>query len=59
MDLDRIVRKECINRFLGKCKNCTRDYDLTHYPNNYNCCGYTEMNIFSLNVKDNILEHEN
>jgi len=28
----------CSEKFLGRCKkDCTPDFDTTHYPNNYDC----------------------
>ncbi|CAK0754700.1 hypothetical protein CCP1ISM_590003 [Azospirillaceae bacterium] len=39
-----MLEKTCLNRFLGKCKNCKIDY-LPHYPNNYDCPKYKELKI--------------
>lgn len=27
----------CINRFLGRCPDCTVDFDPAHHPNNFDC----------------------
>ena len=42
--------KICVNRFIGNCPECKRDYNLNHHPNNYDCPGYKEMNLRVFNV---------
>ena len=44
------VIKTCLNRFLGRCKKCSRDYDPDHHPNNLDCPRYYEIAIL-------IIEH--
>ncbi|MCK4647396.1 hypothetical protein KAT24_00510 [Candidatus Pacearchaeota archaeon] len=45
--------KTCLNRFLGRCdKECKRDYNPKHYPNNYDCPDYYEINIGIVKVID-------
>ncbi len=39
--------KTCLNRLLGRCQNCTEDYDTTHHPNNYDCPWYKEVKILT------------
>ena len=37
--------KTCLNRFLGNCKSCSRDYNPEHHPNNLDCSRYYEIEI--------------
>ncbi|MDO8516987.1 MAG: hypothetical protein Q7S33_02575 [Nanoarchaeota archaeon] len=39
------TKKDCLHRQTKLCKDCTRDYDPEHYPNNYNCPSYHEIKI--------------
>jgi len=50
--------KVCLYRgkAFGKCKECQRDYDTNHHPNNYDCRDYVEINLLTFNVKDKTLE---
>ncbi len=47
-----IKQKTCLNRLLGYCPECARDYDPNHHPNNYDCEKYKEVEILSLEIKD-------
>ena len=48
----------CLNHFLGlstnsfalnnKCFGCTQDYDLTHYPCNYDCENFKPIRFFRI-----------
>ena len=42
----------CLNRFIGRCKHCKRDYDQSHHPNNLDCPEYREMRLVIFNVTD-------
>jgi len=42
----------CLHRFLGHCKNCIRDYDPQHHPNNKDCCNYLEIKMLCINILD-------
>tara|TARA_Y100000310_G_C20626730_1_gene786345 strand:- start:195 stop:410 length:216 start_codon:yes stop_codon:yes gene_type:complete len=46
--------KTCIYRFTGTCRDCKRDYDPTHYPNNEECPHYCEVNARFFVVKEKI-----
>jgi hypothetical protein len=46
--------KTCLNRLIGKCKDCIPNYDLQNRPNNYDCKGYQEANIQTLKVEGEI-----
>jgi hypothetical protein len=39
------LEKTYINRFLGKCEGCSRDYDPKHYPNNKDCKMHEYLNV--------------
>ena len=41
----------CLNRFLGRCKDCSEDYNVNHHPNNYDCRDYKELRIVIFEVK--------
>ena len=45
-------QKTCLNRFLGRCKGCSRDYNQKHHPNNLDCPNYKELHILVIDVKD-------
>jgi len=45
-----IVLKTCLNRFIGRCKECKRDYE-NHHPNNLDCPDYKEIYIDVFEVK--------
>lgn len=51
----------CLNRFSGKCKKCTRDYDSSHHPNNKDCMYYQEIIVRTLIVlpKEKTQEYNN
>jgi hypothetical protein len=49
-----MLEETCLNRFLNRCKDCTKDYDLNHHPNNYDCKYYKSMKIMT-----HIVEEEN
>ena len=40
----------CLNRLIGKCSNCTPDYDSNHHPNNYDCPGYRPTGLILVNI---------
>jgi len=39
------LEETCANRFLGRCKNCVKDIDNSHHPNNYDCKEYSALKI--------------
>jgi len=39
----------CLNRYLGRCPKCKRDYDPEHHPNNLDCREYESL---SLSIRD-------
>ena len=41
----------CLNRLTGRCKNCTRDYDPKHHPNNPECSNYSKTNLLIVDVE--------
>lgn len=43
--------KTCLNRFLGRCEKCTRDYDPGHHPNNLDCPNYHEIEVLIVELK--------
>jgi len=43
----------CKNRFLGKCKNCQKDYDASHHPNNYDCPMHERIRLIEYNICEN------
>jgi len=45
-------RVECLNRFLGRCKDCMIDYDPNHHPNNLDCKNYKPIRISYFIVND-------
>lgn len=47
-----VAIKTCLNRFLGHCEGCKRDYNQNHHPNNIDCPNYQEMAILIVNVVD-------
>ena len=48
---DPKTRFTCLNRFIGKCKGCTRDYNKEHHPNNLDCPNYREIPISIVNIE--------
>jgi len=44
--------KTCLNRFLGRCVGCKRDYDTSHHPNNLDCKDYKLISILYFTIKD-------
>jgi len=42
----------CRNRFLGRCKDCKKDYNQNHYPNNYTCKNHVPMSVGYFGVVD-------
>jgi len=53
-----MLRKTCLNRFLGRCKGCIEDYE-NHHPNNYDCRDYKEIKIITHEIGiDSKLEKE-
>ncbi len=42
----------CLNRTLGRCKGCKKDYDPKHCPNNYDCPHYIPHILRTFEVKD-------
>ena len=44
--------KTCLNRFLGKCKGCSRDYNSNHHPNNLDCPKYKEIGVLTFEIKE-------
>ena len=40
--------RTCVNRVLGFCPNCERDYNLEHHPNNLDCPRYKEMHVMKI-----------
>ena len=51
--------KTCLNRFLGNCKECIRDYDPKHHPNNLDCPRYYEISIVIYKVEEKKEENRN
>lgn len=49
--LSKFNNTTCLNRMLGKCPNCERDYDTTHHPNNLDCPKYKSVGMRFFNVK--------
>jgi len=48
------MKKTCLHRFCGDCKDCKEDYEpitLTHPFNNYNCKKYYEIGIITTEIK--------
>ena len=45
------MAKTCLNRVLGHCKKCKKDYSPNHYPNNLDCPKYKEVEIIFFEVK--------
>jgi hypothetical protein len=48
--------KTCLHRLFGECKECKKDYNLQHHPNNYDCGSYQEINMLVFKIKDKTLE---
>jgi len=44
-----MLEETCLNRFLGRCENCSRDYE-NHYPNNYDCKNYKGIKMITHNI---------
>jgi len=44
------VIKTCLNRFLGRCGGCSRDYNGEHHPNNLDCPNYYEIKLLVVEV---------
>lgn len=42
----------CLNKFLGKCPDCTPDYETFHSPNNYDCPGYQRLPLIAYKVDE-------
>ena len=40
------IKIECLHRWIGQCKNCQRDFDPNHHPNNLECRAYKVAKIF-------------
>jgi len=54
-----MLRKTCLNRFLGRCQGCIEDYNEGHHPNNYDCRDYKEIKIITHEIGiDSRLEKE-
>jgi hypothetical protein len=45
-------RITCLNRYLGRCKDCKEDYDKSHYPNNYDCKNYMEIFVYTIKIEE-------
>ena len=43
--------KTCLNRFLGHCSNCSRDYNENHHPNNLDCPNYVPLDLLIAEVE--------
>lgn len=43
--------KTCLNRLIGRCKDCTINYNSNNHPNNYDCKDYQEANIHTFEVE--------
>lgn len=54
-----IEMKTCLNRLIGRCDGCERDYNAEHHPNNYDCPNYKEVNINIINVIEKEEEEHN
>lgn len=39
------LEETCLHRFVKDCKNCTKDIDTSHHPNNYDCRGYYPIRV--------------
>lgn len=49
------MKKTCLHRFLGECKNCKEDYEpksKMHPVNNYDCPKYYEIHILSHDIDE-------
>lgn len=44
--------RTCLNRFIGRCKDCKQDYSQGHHPNNLDCPNYREMKLVIFEVKE-------
>lgn len=42
----------CLNRWLGRCRNCSPDFDPTHFPNNYHCPEFKAIHIRYFEVRE-------
>ena len=40
----------CLSMMIGRCRECSEDYDITHHPNNYDCPDYkpTALHVFTV-----------
>jgi hypothetical protein len=43
--------KICLLHFLGRCKQCTPDFDKSHHPNNYDCKSFIPLALITMEVK--------
>ena len=41
----------CLNRMIGNCFDCKKDYNPKHHPNNRDCPNYHEIKIRTFKVK--------
>jgi len=51
-NVDNNLFKTCLNRFLGRCSNCSRDYNENHHPNNLDCPNYVPLELLVAKVKE-------
>jgi len=42
----------CLNRYLGRCPKCKRDYDQEHHPNNLDCPHYQRLVLAVADIGD-------
>ena len=52
------IFKTCLNRFLGQCKGCDRDYNIEHHPNNYDCPRHIPFSLLIFDVKEKDLKNK-
>jgi hypothetical protein len=47
-----MILEECLNRIIGRCPKCTRDY--SSHPNNRDCPNYhpIQLNIYEVKMSD-------
>ena len=43
--------KDCLNRVLGRCKGCKRDYNHEHHPNNLDCPRHKGISMFIVEIE--------
>jgi len=49
----------CVNQLGNVCPHCTRDFDKSHHPNNYDCSRFVSIWVSIFEVENKLKKSEN